>query len=216
SDDQKNFQEFFREALELRGMTIEKLVELTGISRHALAAIYNGDYKKMPSLPYLRGYLMKIAEILGIDGNQMWQTYKDEINSKISIEDKLPHNRFAIKPKSLRKLVIGIIAVSVIIYLVFRIDNLLGIPKIEIINPLMDSLEINEERIKLEGKLDNYWDKLTINNEEIFVNEDGYFEKDFQLLYGENNIEFKVKRFLGKEVKLEKKVIYQPLTQLPQ
>ena len=205
SDDQKNFQEFFREALELRGMTIEKLEELTGISRHALAAIYNGDYKKMPSLPYLRGYLMKIAEILGIDGNQMWQTYKDEINSKISIEDKLPHNRFAIKPKSLRKLVIGIIAVSVIIYLVFRIDNLLGIPKIEIINPLMDSLEINEERIK-----------LTINNEEIFVNEDGYFEKDFQLLYGENNIEFKVKRFLGKEVKLEKKVIYQPLTQLPQ
>ncbi len=208
-EEQKTFQEFFRDMIEMKGLTVEKLIELTGISRHSLMAIYSGDYKKMPSLPYLRGYIMKISEVLGEDGEKVWQDYKNELSSKINIDDRLPQNRFAIKPKSFKKVAIGIVIDFVIIYLAFRLDNLLGIPKIEIINPLVDAIETRDEKIKLEGKLGNYWDKLTINNEEIFVNSDGYFQKELSLQVGENVIEFKVKRFLGKEVIAVKRIIYQ-------
>lgn len=210
ANEQKSFQEFFNDILAVRGLTIEKLAELTETPSRYLAAISSGDFQKLPALPYTRGYLMKIAEILGIDGDELWQTYKDEIALKISVPDKLPSNRFAVRRFGKMKIIIGIILISVIIYLVWQSGNLLGIPKIEITYPETDDLVLSIPLIKLVGKISNPKDKLTVNNEQIFINSDGSFEKEIFLRPGANDIEFKVKRFLGKEIKVVKKVIFQP------
>ena len=73
NDKQKSFKEFLGEAMEIRGLTIERLSELTGISKRHLSAFIEGDFKKFPPLAYLRGYLMKISEVLRIDGEGTWQ-----------------------------------------------------------------------------------------------------------------------------------------------
>lgn len=206
---QKSFHEFFREIVERSDLSIDKLVELTDISPRYLKAFYEGDFKKLPSLPYVRGYLMKISNVLGINGQELWQAYKEELKEKIAVDDTLPINRFALKPKNFKRLVIGIIIIFVIIFLIWRIDDLLGIPKIEIINPA-DNININEDVINIKGIVNNYRDKLLINNEEIFISKDGRFEKEYHLAPGANAIEFSLKRFLGKEIKVVKQVIYQP------
>lgn len=206
----KSFQEFFNDILAVRGLTIEKLAELAGVPNRYLAAMSSGDFQKLPALPYTRGYLMKIAEVLGIDGDELWQTYKDEIALKINAPDKLPSNRFAIRRFGKMKIIIGIILVSAIIYLIWQSDNLLGIPKIEITYPMADDLVLSIPLIKLAGKISNPKDKLTVNGEQIFINSDGSFEKEIFLRPGVNDIEFRIKRFLGKETKVVKKVVFQP------
>ena len=208
-EQQKKFQEFFNELMETRGFNISRLSESADVPERYLAALCEGDFKKLPALPYVRGFIIQAAEALGVDGNEVWRVYKDEIIVKIGIEDKLPVNRFAGRSINKRKIAIGVIAFFAIIYLVWRIDDLLGIPKLEIIYPQMEVTTVNAPVVKLKGRLSVSRDKLTINNEEAFVSSDGWFEKDLTLEAGANVIEFKAKRFLGKEVKMTREIIYQ-------
>jgi len=206
-DNKKTFQELFSEAVSLRGLNLERLAEMTGVPKDYLAAFISGDFKKLPSLPYVRGYLMKTSEILGINGDYLWSVYKEEV-ADIKRSDQLPINRFAPKRKSKKGILIAIILFFAIIYLAFEIDDLLGIPKIEINRPADNNEITNEQSIKLNGRISDFFDKLTINGKEIPVEKNGEFEKEYQLQPGANKIEFKVKRFLGKEIKVEREIIY--------
>lgn len=207
---EKNFQEIFNEAIKTRGFNLNKIAEETGVPIRHLTAISAGDFKKLPPAPYVRGYLLKIAEVLGIDGDELWHFYKEENLIKRSGEgDAFPVNRFALKSLNKKKIFIGIILFFGIIYLIFRIDDLLGIPDIKISIPEGNSVIVHNQFIKLTGYV-SHKDKLMINNEEIFTELNGHFEKDFQLQEGANAVEFRVKRFLGKEIKVVKEIIYQP------
>lgn len=210
SNSQKSFSETIKEIFELRGFNAKKMAEIADIPENHIFALLNNDFKKLPAYPYVRGYLMKIAEILNIDKEELLELYKKEIPADMSEKDKLPFNRFSKQLSGRKKLVFKIIFLLVAVYLIFRIDDLIGIPEIKIINPAENYSIINEPAIKLSGTAGNFFDKLTINNEEIPINKDGVFEKDFILQPGQNNIEFKIKRFLGKETKVEKQIIYQP------
>ena len=207
--DKKTFQELFSEAVSLRGLNLERLAEMTGVPKNYLAAFVSGDFKKMPSLPYARGYLMKVSEILGINGDYLWSVYKEEAILNIKKSDRLPINRFAPKRKNRKLIFIAIILFFVIIYLAFEIDDLLGIPEIKINRPADNGGITNEQSIELNGEISDFFDKLTINGEEIPVEKNGEFKKEYQLQPGVNKIEFKVKRFLGKEIKVEREIIYQ-------
>lgn len=207
---QKSFSETIKEIFELRGFNAKKIAEITDIPESHVTALINNDFKKLPAYPYVRGYLTKIAEILNIDKEELLELYKKEIPESIGEKDKLPFNRFSKQLTSRKKIILGIILLFAAIYLGFRIDDLIGVPEIKITNPSENYSITNEPIVKLSGVAENFFDKLTINDEEIPINKGGLFEKDFNLQPGQNNIEFKIKRFLGKETKVEKQVIYQP------
>lgn len=214
NDQSKNLSELITETLELRNLDVKKLSELTDIPTYYLTALIDGELSKLPAAPYIRGYLIKIAEILRIDSDVFLRAYKQEISLRplktSGPEDKLPFNRYALKPLHRKTAIIaGIILLLAITYFVWRIDDFLGTPQIEIISPASDNFIVNIPSIKLLGRVE-LRDKLTINNEEILADKTGYFEKDFPLQVGINTVEFKIKRFLGKEVKVLRQVIYQP------
>lgn len=214
NDQSKNLSELITETLELRNLDVKKLSELTDIPTYYLTALIDGELSKLPAAPYIRGYLIKIAEILRIDSDVFLRAYKQEISLRplktSGPEDKLPFNRYALKPLHRKTaIIVGIILLLAIAYFFWRIDDFLGTPQIEIISPASDNFIVNIPSIKLLGRVE-LRDKLTINNEEILADKTGYFEKDFPLQVGINTIEFKIKRFLGKEVKVLRQVIYQP------
>ncbi|MDI6717901.1 MAG: helix-turn-helix domain-containing protein [Patescibacteria group bacterium] len=204
----KNFKQMFEEALFLKGLNIEKLAHLADIPEDYLKAIYNEDNKKLPPAPYIRGYLMKAAEVLGIDGDVFWQAYKKNFDLKISGEkDNLPFNRFAFKKADKKKTIIVILLIFAIIYLIFGISKLFS-GSLEIYSPLSDSTVVNQPFIDIKGKIDSR-NRLLINNEDTPADTNGNFEKQYSLQPGINIIEFKVKKLLGKEIKITKEIIYQ-------
>jgi len=215
SDEPKKLNELLTDALGLRGLSVDKLAEATDIPPHYLSALISGDLIKLPPAPYVRGYLAKIAEILRVEAEPFITAYKREMERE-SIKtsgplDKLPSNRYAFKPFFKKGMVItGLVLILAVAYLVWRADDFLGTPKIIITNPISDSIVVNVPSIKLSGQI-NPRDKLTINGEEVFVDKNGEFSNGFSLQSGPNAIEFKVKRFLGKEIKVVRQVIYQPL-----
>ncbi len=207
----KTLRELLSEAMEFRVLNVEKLVELTDIPKHYLSALITGDFKKLPAAPYIRGYLTKISEILQIEQDVLWLAYQKEssLYKTSGPQDKLPSNRFAFKtPYKKTTITIVVVILVVVIYFAWQFGNFFGTPKIEIVSPAVDNFTINTPSIRLIGKI-NPRDKLTINQEEILAEESGRFEKEFSLQLGINTVEFKVKRFLGKETKVIRQVIYQ-------
>jgi hypothetical protein len=217
----KTLGEIIVEALKLRNLSTGKLSELTEIPANYLIALSDDDLTRLPSAPYVRGYLVKIADVLKIDANALLRAYKQEISLqslKISgSSDKLPSNRYALNLLIKKTVIVsGIVFILIIFYLIWQTSGpegmpsaFLGTPKIEIMNPPADGAIINNPTIKLSGEV-SAGDKLIINGEEVLPEENGRFEKDFSLQPGINTFEFKAKRFLGKEIKTIRQVIYQP------
>ena len=213
----KSLREIFNEALKLRNLDVKKLSEMTDIPIHYLSAFSSGDPKRLPASPYVRGYLAKIADILKIDIDSLLEAYKQETllwpAKSSGPEDKLPLNRFALKSK--RKIAIVSVSITgilvILIFLAFQFSGFLGNPQIEITSPAENNIVVNSSIIKLSG-ITNPKDKLMINNEEVLAESDGRFEKNFSLQPGPNAVEFKIKKFLGKEITVIKIITYQPET----
>lgn len=202
-------KEILEEVLRERKMTVARLAETTDIPERYVIMLVEGEQKGLPPAPYVRGYLMRIADALGLEGQVLWQAYKKQLQPKTSGEtDKLPTNRFALKRLNRKKAgaIIGI-AIVVIAGGVW-VKTLLGTGEIDIKNPSQESTVVNDPSIDLQGKI-NPSDRLTINNEDVAIDKSGYFEKKFSLEPGINSIEFKVKRLLGKETTVVKQIIYQ-------
>ena len=198
----------------LKGTNVAKLSEAANITEHYLTALISHQSKNLPPPPYIRGYILRMAEVLDLDGSFLWQSYSKTLISKTSgSEDLLPFNRFALKPVSKTKIAVGIVVLFAIIYFGWRAGGFFGTPGIEITNPATDNFITKDAAITLTGKI-NPQDKLTINGEEITTDGKGYFEKSWDFHFSPDNItaklEFKFKRLLGKEVVVDRQIIYRP------
>lgn len=208
--EEKSFAETLKEKMETRGLNLDRLSEGCGVPKRYLSLIYGGDVKKLPPAPYIRGYIFKIGEVLGIDGQSLWELYKKENQLKISgTEDRLPTNRFALKQKNKTFIILGFFLLVIITYFVWRGPQLLGAPTIEVVYPPQNGITVRDSITKLNGKV-SPGDKLTINQEDVILESNGQFSKDVQLEPGINTFEFGAKRFLGRETKVIRQIIYEP------
>ena len=206
----RDLKSLLTEALELKNVNHEKLSQLTGISERYIWAIQNVELDKLPSSPYVRGYIKKIAEVLHLNHDEIWEMYRKELEKKTSGKyDTLPENRFAIRHLS-RKQIFGIaVGTLLIVYFIFNASRLLGRPDLQVVFPESNIYATAEDHIIITGNLSQQ-DKLTINGEEIFINSDNNFSKDYPLIPGLNILELKAQRFLGREVTMIKQILYQP------
>ncbi|MBI3046121.1 MAG: helix-turn-helix domain-containing protein [Candidatus Harrisonbacteria bacterium] len=207
----KDLKTLLDDALELRNVNHERLAELTGISERYLWAIQNLEVDKLPAAPYVRGYLKKISEVLHLNHDELWEMYKKAMEKKTAGRyDTLPANRFSIRHLSRRELFLLGAGALLILYLIINLPRLIGKPTLVVTNPTAPIFAFFEKTIILTG-YSNQRDKLTVNGEEIFISKTGEFSKEYSLQPGLNKIEFKAKRFLGKEVSEIREIIYQPI-----
>lgn len=202
-------KEIVEDVLHEKKMSVARLAEMTDIPERYVAALIAGEQKGLPPAPYVRGYLIKIAAALGLEGQSLWQTYKKQLELKTSGEsDKLPSNRFAFKRVNRMKVAVVLALLAAAIGAGIWVRSLLGTSEIDIKNPTEDSVVVYEPSIDLRGRIDP-GTRLTVNNENVAIDKNGYFEKKYSLEPGINSVEFKVKRILGKETVITKQIIYQ-------
>ena len=196
--------------LAAKGLTLEKLQQQTGVAERYLVAFFEGNREELPPLPYVRGYLFKIASALNLDGPELWRNHHHElVVIRSGASDKLPSNRYALKHVNKSWFVaIGLVAL-IIFYLVSNTSRFLGKPEISIINPAAETLVTTTNTITLAGTISKN-DSLTINGEDVFVDQGGSFTNSYTLEPGLNRIEFTAKRLLGSQVSVVRQIIYQP------
>lgn len=208
NNETKHISELIQELMEERGVSIDKLSFATNIPRRFVVAFIEGDFKRLPAKPYVRGYLTKMSSVLNVEPSLLLKAYKDATEIRNSDqEDKLPVNRFAIQKANKNSIVVVLIIIAIIGFLTWRVKDILGTPSIEINLP-EKTFVTKEKVIKVSGRI-NAKDKLTLNQEMIYTDSVGKFEKEVNLSPGLNTLEFNVKRFLGRQTKIIKQVLYE-------
>ncbi len=203
---QEKITTILRELMEAKRLDIGRLADLTDVPKRFVEALVKGNFKQLPAEPYVRGYLFKIAAVLDADPHLLWRQYRQMTDLPSSgLEDRLPANRFAIKRMNTRRLILVLAIIILLVFLGFRLNNILGKPTLDVSLPEITS----SDTIKVTGRV-NPGDRLTLNGEVVYSTEGGLFEKEVQLEPGLNTLEFRVKRYLGREAKITKEIFYQP------
>ncbi len=209
--EQKSLKDLLNERFAAKSLNLEKLFQQSEIPKHYLEAISKGEWAKLPAAPYTRGYFKKLAPYLDLDSAELWALYQSETEGvrASGANDKLPENRFAIKRREYKWAWPVLAVVLIAGYTVFNLDRFLGTPELSIESPLSASLVTSLPAFTMSGSA-NAKDKLFINNEEVFIDKSGKFQKSYALQPGLNTFEIMAKRFLGRETKIVKQIIYQP------
>jgi hypothetical protein len=163
-------------------------------------------YDQLPPAPYVRGYLLKIAEALNLDGQKLWANYLKNRNDikRPGPADILPPNRF--QASRIKKTTIAIITGAVIVfgYIVLRLPGFLGTPSFKLA-PLPAT--VTSPNLTIQGKM-NPADQLILNGEEIYPDKYGNFQKDILLQPGFNTLTFNVKKLMGQTDTVIKQIFY--------
>lgn len=207
-NDQQDIVEALKDLMKSKGIGPQRLASMTDVPKRFIDAILQGDFDKLPARPYIRGYLFKISNVLGAESDSLWQLYRASADSRSSGDgDRLPINRFAIKKLDPGRVIAILLGVLVLLFLGLNWNRIIGKPGLEIISTVPDITD--QEILVVEGQI-NPDDRLTLQGELIYPDEGGNFVTEVQLDSGPNTLEFVVKRYLGREAKIVRQVVYQP------
>jgi len=215
SSEEKTFSAVIVDAMKAQGMTFEKLVQATGISDRFLGLILNENLDKLPASPYVHGYIMKIAEVLRLDGERIWMEYfKDSHGVRRSgAADMLPGRRLDPRHRPRKVFILGIaIIVLVLGYVAFRIQQSVGEPVLS--TNITDNMKVTAAEFDVKGSIDPK-DQISLNGTQLYPDPRGNFEEKIELQPGFNTLSFDVKKFLGNEYTTNKQIFYQASSTLP-
>lgn len=210
----KNFlAEFLKEKRQNKGLSLNKLSDLTKIQVYCLEALEAGQFEKLPPLVYRTGIFKRIAKFLDINENEIIQMYNNEVQATVetTFSDKpavklKTNSRFILTPKKLTIFLGGLLLISLVAYLWYQFNFLVGPPNLAV-NPKADMIT-KQELLELTGKTDSGVG-LAINGESVFVSSEGNFSKNIQLANGVNIIEVKATDNLGKTTKIIRQIFRQ-------
>jgi cytoskeletal protein RodZ len=195
------------------GFTVKKLVDATGIAVKHIESLLESDFKELPPAPYLRGYIYTLGAVLNFDAEPWWQIIKEGMLIKKSgTKDSLPNNRFAQKDQG-KKIVIVIAVIAVVSILIWRLPKIFGNPELLVTTPSQTEIIVSSETYIIKGKVESNNDTVTINNEAVATDKDGFWQKTVLLQFGINTFEIKAKKLLGSETIITKQIVYEtPIT----
>lgn len=121
-----------KEAREQRNMSLDDLQEITKIQKRYLIAIEQGNYVIMPGEFYVRAFIRQYAEAVGLDPEELFEQYANEIPN--AQQEELPGELSRVKSRQLSeqgekvlnilpKILIGMLAVGVAVVLWFFFQN---------------------------------------------------------------------------------------------
>lgn len=203
-----SLKELLREHIEIKGLSSKKIADMTGIPDRYIEMLLQGDTSKLPPSPYVHGYIAKLSGILNFDKDTMWRLYQKESSlTKSGRNDRLPNNRFAVKGISRGWAVGGFVLVALVLFGGYNIYGIIASPELVITVPASDNSTVAQETILLQGKTDPAY-VVTVNGSEVYVGKDGLFQKEIQLQEGVNTVEFAARKFLGKETRVLRNIVY--------
>ena len=184
-----------------RNKTLEEVAVALKIKPQFLAAIEEGDYNELPSPAYARGFVKNYAEYLGFSKVQTSALFKRDFDEKRAMkvlpEGMTTSRDFPLKRTNLRRAIIGVVTFLILLgFLLFQTRDLFIPPLIQIKSPKDGGIVSRQAEVM--GKTDRNA-IVTVNNEPVFVQDNGEFVKKVTLFPGKTSIIVTAKNRSGRE-----------------
>jgi cytoskeletal protein RodZ len=191
------------------GVSLSEIAINTKIKREYLEKIEEGKYNELPFDVYVKGFLRSYAKYLGLDAEKVVGQFNKEIGVRENVK------KYQNKSKEINKFKIPSLIItpkmtsiflSVLIFLVgfayfyLEVDSFSREPNLNLEKSSFNSI-VKDSSVEIKGKTD-FENKITINNQPVYVDNEGNFREKVGLQNGLNEI--KVEAFNKFENKTEK------------
>lgn len=197
----------------LKKTRLEKEIELSDVERETrirssfIKALEEGDYSKLPSPAYARGFLKNYVQLLGLDTQMVLALFRREFDSQQEAK-LLPGRLSQIPPRSIRitfvTLVLVLLFVGFLSFFFFQYKGFLTSPPLQVNSPSQNEV-VQEDMITVAGKTDPDA-TIVINDKVVALTPDGSFAEIIPVFKGDFTITVVAKNRLGRETKLTRVV----------
>ena len=185
------------EARSVLGITHSVIFKQHSIPISFLESIESGNYGKLPEKVYARAFLKKYLSILALPINEHLILFEEEYTTwqRLTKNERAPIHSIREKKISSFELTplfwqkAGVVAVGLVffIYIGMRVDASIAPVTLNVISP-RDQLATSEQNLVIEGQTETEA-TITINDQEIPIDNEGKFSKSVSLEEGLNTLE---------------------------
>lgn len=183
-----------------RQLSLDDIAQATKIKPRFLAAIERGEYEKLPSPAYAKGFVRNYAAYLGLPRTEVTALFRREFDDRKAYQ-VLPQSltkkeEFPLKPLRLQQSLYIVAAITIIFlsYLGFQYRSLIFAPSLSVSTPT----QVSSTDVTITGKTDSSA-TVSINNQPVSVGSDGEFRKSLNLFPGKSIVTIKATNRMGKE-----------------
>lgn len=202
----KTVGQILKEARLNKNISLIKLENLTKIKKEFILLIEKNDWDKLPDFPVVSGFVKNLAMALDINAQNVNAVLRrDYVPKKLSINPKPDiESKFSWSPKLTFIISIGTLILLVLGYLGLEYSRFKSPPNLEISAPVENEI-ILTPKVSIKGKTATDVN-LTVNNQQIIVDQDGNFVGEIEITKETQNLEFVAISRSGKVTKISRKI----------
>lgn len=174
-------------------LEFEEIEKTLKIRKKFLIALEENSWEKLPSLPYIKGFLRNYSNYLGLKPEEMVAIFRRQFQEKdktrllpTGLTNPLNEPIIQFTPKLTVTLIISVFLLLFFGYLFTQYKNYTSVPQLIIQQPAEGEI-LNTDKVKIAGKTDNDA-VISINNQKIAVTADGEFSTIITLPPGINSL----------------------------
>lgn len=205
----------------LREVRLEAKISLTQISEQTqipvkyLEALENETYEIFPGQVYIINYLKRYAAFLRLNEALVLRLYNEEKPVFSQLLKKPAKSSFkeilVLHPRFLKLALIVLAIVAVLGYLGFEAKKIITPPRLEIGAPA-DNLTTHRKTIEVAGQTEKEA-KVKINDQDIFLDQNGDFRETVDLQPGLNIIKIEAKKKRSAETVVLRKIMREEISE---
>lgn len=203
----KTIGKLIKEARTHKKISLAHLEEETKIKKEFLEGIEEENWSVLPDLPVLSGFVKNIADFLGLSQKQLAAMLRrDYPPRKLTINPKPDvSERFTWTPKLTFYVGAAIVGVFILGYLIFQYVRFVRPPALSISVP-QEGTVVEARKVAVVGRTDPDT-TVKVNNQPVFVSEDGNFSAEIEIYEGTTEIIIKAISRTGKESTIRRTIV---------
>ncbi len=209
----KRVGEELKEARIRIGLDLDNISRNSLIAKNHLLMIEDCEYHRLPqAVAYRLAYIKGYAKAVGLDPKSLTRDFKNEGGLKdirtIHPHQTIRNSRFNFFSLTLRYVVAGVFIFIFLGYLAWQVKGVIEPPELVLYSP-EEGMIANTLSAFIQGETEKET-ALTINGQEVRVNDAGRFETHLDLQNGVNTIIVSVKKKHGKTTTVTRHVVARP------
>lgn len=193
-----------------KGLTLEDISKATKIKVSFLSAIEKGEYQKLPSSTYARGFVLNYAEFLGFPKRETLALFRREFDEdkifKVLPDGFSKKDDFSVSKIKSFHTFIAVFAIIFVFasYILFSYRYAIINPPLEIYSPKEKEI-ISSLEVTVAGKTDPN-SSVYVNKDLVFLDDKGNFKKTIDLFPGKTAVKIKAVNKFGKTTEVQRNV----------
>ena len=200
-----------KEEREKKFYILDEVEKATKIRKELLEALEAGDYHKLPPPTFVQGFIKNYGKFLGLNTEKLLAIYRREFSESKnpprileSFKSPFDKKRLRLTPARVLASVVLFLVITFFVYLWFQYRFLVGAPFLEVTQP-PDQFNTSSSEVTVSGRSDPEA-KVSINDQEISVDQSGNFAQAIKLSENVSNIIITATSTTGKQTKVQRTV----------